>query len=186
MANKKIWLNLFFIIISVSGLVIFGISLHQAMDSESKTPVVKDEQPVGGPDELVGMSFRIPGAEKQGFWELQVAQLKNRPAVGIMTTVKGTYFLNKKPLYHLSARTGEILWKTRILTVQDDVKLTTTDGKELRADKLVWNPNEKKIIASSNVVLKTANLTVTSTAISTSLGLDRATFSENTRVLYLR
>lgn len=185
MSNKKFWLNIFFILISVAGVVAFLISIRQAADTKPVPSTGKKERQDDS-DQLVGMKLKIPGSDKNSYWDLNVASLDSLDNIGHMKGIKGQYYSNKKPVYHLSAQSGLIFWKTKILKLKGKVSLSTNDNRLLTAEVIAWDPNTNKVTAKNNVILKTAKLTVRSTAIITNLSMNQATFSQNTTALYER
>ncbi len=182
---KNKWLLLVILVLLV---VVAYLSLAYFFNAVSK----KQEAFVGegklnvNSDEFIGLLLRIPGAEKNGYWELNVARLESKDEIGTMKEINGDYYLNKKPIYHLSAESGIIEWETRILHIAGQVNFKTNDGKSLRAEEVSWNPNTRKILAKNKVVLESPGLTVTTEKLDGDLNLDQVKLLGVTKSFYRR
>lgn len=137
-------------------------------------------------DEFIGLMLKIPGAERNGHWELNVARLESKDDLGLMKEINGDYLLDKKPIYHLSAESGIIQWATRVLQINGQVSFKTTDGKALRAEEVSWDPNTRRILAVNKVVLESPGLTVTTDKLDGDLNLDQVEISGMTKAFYRR
>lgn len=137
-------------------------------------------------DEFIGLMLKIPGAEKNGHWELNVARLESKGDLGSMKEINGDYLLDKKPIYHISAESGTIQWKTRVLQINGQVNFKTNDGKLLRAEEVSWDPNIRRILAVNKVVLESPGLTVTTDKFDGDFNLDQVEMSGMTKAFYRR
>jgi LPS export ABC transporter protein LptC len=137
-------------------------------------------------DEFTGLILKIPGAEKNGYWELNVARLESKSDLGLLTEINGEYLLNKQPIYYISADSGTILWKTRVLQITGKVNLKTNDGKALRAVKVSWDPNTRRITAEKEVVLESPDLTVSTDKLDSDLRLEQVKIVGMTKAFYRR
>ncbi len=137
-------------------------------------------------DEFIGLMLKIPGAEKNGHWELNVARLESKSDLGLLKEINGEYLLNKKPIYYLSAESGIIQWKTRVLQITGQVNLKTNDGKVLKAEEVSWDPNTRRVTAEKKVVLESPDLTITMNKLDGDLDLNKVKISGMTKAIYRR
>jgi hypothetical protein len=186
MLKKRFWLPA--LIIGVSVFIVTSIWLtlqHAPVPRKAKVLSIKTDQKSS--DEFEKMTIKIPGAEKNGYWELHVDQGESLETVGHLNHIEGSYFINKKPFYRISGKTGIIYWNTRILQINGNVMLKTVDeSKSLNADEIVWDPTLRNITARREVILVTTQATVTTNQIIANLSLDQAVFNGLTKVVYQR
>lgn len=182
---KNKWLLL--VVLMLLGIIAYFllVSFFHAVSKKQDILVGEGKLNVNS-DEFIGLMLKIPGAEKNGYWELNVARLESKDEIGSMKEINGDYFLNKKPIYHISAESGIIQWKTRVLQMTNQVNFRTNDGKSLRAEELFWDPNTRKILAENKVVLESSELTVTTEKLDGDLNLDQVKFSGMTKSFYRR
>ena len=180
--------NNFIIFLSIIGLTTLIISLRGTNQDqpESKPIEVKPSKPQPNSDLFSGMVLKIPGSEPNSYWELHVVNFESITESGKMNGVKGNYYQNKQVIYKISAKTGVIAWKTRILSLKGAVKFQSNDGKEITADEFVWDPNNKLITATSNVLLKVSQANIKTDSLKADLKLEKVVFSGVTRALYQR
>ncbi len=184
--KKGIWLTFLIILVSTVSIFVFWSTLQQALAPE-KAEIQSGRQSSANVDEFIGMTIKIPGAEKNGLWELHVSKVESTDNIGELNTITGDYILNKKLIYQISGNSGTIYWDKRILKVTGDVILKTTDDtKILTATEIIWDPNIKNFKAQKNVVLKTPEITVMSDEINSSLDLDQVTLKGLTKIVYTR
>ncbi|MGE5581437.1 MAG: LPS export ABC transporter periplasmic protein LptC [Bacillota bacterium] len=185
MLKKRFWLVFLIILVSAITVLVFWQTLQQGISTGKLKTTADDSQ--AGLDEFSGMKIKIPGAEKDGYWELTVSKFADLSDVGRLNKVEGSYYRGRKPVYLISGETGVIYWNSRVLELQGNVLIKTYDGsKKITADELVWDPNQKTITARHNVTLETSNLTVNAETFSSNLYLNRASFTGMTKAVYER
>lgn len=185
LAIKNKWL-LIVILIAIGVIAYFLLTFFFHTFSKKQEVLVGEGKLNVNSDEFIGLLLRIPGAEKNGYWELNVARLESKDDIGEMKEINGHYYLDKKPIYHISAESGVIQWKTRVLQMDGQVNLKTDDGKSLRAEEISWDPNTQKILAEKKVVLESPGLTVTTEKLDGDLNLDQVKLSGITKSFYRR
>jgi LPS export ABC transporter protein LptC len=186
MLQKRFWLSALIICAFLLIVTFFWLTLQQALvPRKSTVHSIKDEQKSS--DEFEKMTIKIPGAEKDAYWELHVDQGENLEDVGRLSHVEGSYFINKKLFYQLSSKTGIIYWNTRVLKMNGNVMLKTVDdSKRLNADEVVWDPTLKNVTARREVILVTPQATATANEMIANLSLDQVVFNGLTNVAYQR
>lgn len=185
LAIKNKWL-LLVILISIGVIAYFLLTFFFHTISKKQDVLVGEGKLNVDSDEFIGLLLRIPGAEKNSYWELNVARLESKDEIGEMKEINGHYYLDKKPIHHISAESGVIQWKTRVLQMDGQVNLKTNDGKWLRAEEILWNPNTRKISAEKKVVLESPGLTITTDKLDGDLNLDQVKLSGITKSFYRR
>jgi hypothetical protein len=133
---------------------------------------------------LMGMEIKIPGAEPDSYWQLQVGEFTEQNKIGAMTEIKGDYFLNGQPFYHVRARGGEINWQNRLLRFRQKVEFSSADGKKLTAREFLWDPVQKRVTAEREVVLSVPGLRIYSPKVIANLKMERVTFCGATRMVH--
>lgn len=182
---KKKWLLLLVIISLLLIAYLIYLSLFHNISKKQAVLVGEGKLQINS-DEFTGLILKIPGAEINGHWELNVARLESKDDIGLLTEINGEYLLNKKPIYYISADSGIIQWKTRVLEITGQVNLKTNDGKVLKAEKVSWNPNTRRITAEEKVVLESPDLTMTTDKFDGNLNLDQMKISGLTKAIYRR
>jgi hypothetical protein len=157
MNKTKIWLIGAILLVILVGLLIWG-TLKESANIKTNNNA-KNELMVNS-EELIGLTMRIPGGNRNGYWEINCAKLINVNQFGTLTTINGQYYSANKPIYRLVAESGRIYWESSILKLQGNVKLSMNDGTKLTADEIVWNSKTDKIQAQNNVSLTTRSLVV--------------------------
>ncbi len=182
---KKKWL--FVAILFLLGVITYFSlgSLFRAISGKQDV-LVGEGKLKADSDEFIGLMLKIPGAEKNGHWELNVARLESKGDLGLMKEINGNYLLDKKPIYHVSAESGIIQWKTRVLQINGQVSFKTNDGKLLRAEEVSWDPNTRRIQAVNKVILESPGLTVSTDKIDGDLKLEQVEMSGMTKAFYRR
>jgi LPS export ABC transporter protein LptC len=176
--------NLIIAAIVVIGLLIIGLAFIWPQPAPKTPPPDKKIKTVRQTQNLLmGMEIKIPGAEPESYWNLKVDQFTEQNKVGTMIGIKGDYFLNDKPLYHVSARSGEINWQTRLLRFRQKVEFSSMDGKRLIAREFLWDPVQKRVTAEREVVLSAPGFRIYSQKVSANLKMERVTFSGATRMV---
>ncbi len=137
-------------------------------------------------DELDDINLKIPGADRNSFWDLNVAKLSKVRDDGQLVDIDGQYIQNKKVLYTFEANEGKFNWRTRNFELKGAVHFQTIDGKELIAERIRWEPAKNRLIAEGQVSLKNKQLQMTTNSIDTDLDLDQAKLSGDTKVKYRR
>jgi hypothetical protein len=186
MFKKKFWLRSLIIVISLCGITAFWLTLHNALSTQKMA--VRSEQPKEqSPDEFQQMTMKIPGAEKNGYWKLNIKNGKSLQDGAILKDIEGWYFIDKKLIYQISSKNGAIDWKTRTLELKNSVLLKTVDNsKILNTTELIWNPDSKKITARHGVTLKTLETLISTDELFSDLALEQVKLSGMTRVVYQR
>ena len=184
MVNKKTWSVISIVVVTLIGVITFAISFRQVSHEHPSAPTIKSD--LQTKEEFIGMVIKIPGVDINSYWELNVSKFESFDDTGHMFTVKGKYYLNKKPFYNISAASGIVYWKTRVLSLSGNVIMTTNDEKQLVAEQLTWDPNAKKIQARQNVVLTANRIKIETEEFKGNLDLERAVFSGFTKATYQR
>ena len=185
MEPKKTWLLILLIGGSVVFFAAFGVLLFKTM-SESKG------KPVGNPfqsaanEELNGVGLKIPGNDKDGYWDLDLAKLERSNQLGYLTSIKGIYYKAKRSVYQIAGNSGIINWQTRVLQVNGSVIFKSNDGKAISADQIIWDPIKNRITAQGRVILKTPEVQMSTDAIWSDLAMEKSTFLGMTRVTFRR
>ncbi|MGE5607448.1 MAG: LPS export ABC transporter periplasmic protein LptC [Bacteroidota bacterium] len=182
---KKKWLLLLIVILLALIAYFLLSSLFYAVSKKQEVLVGEGKLQVNS-DEFTGLILKIPGAEKNGHWELNIARLESKEALGLLTEINGEYFLDKQPIYYISAESGTIWWKTRVLQITGLVNLKTNDGKVLKAEKVSWDPNARRITAEKEVLLESPDLTISTDKFDGDLNLEQAKMSGMTKAFYRR
>lgn len=135
-------------------------------------------------DELDDINLKIPGADRNSFWDLNVVKLTKVRNNSQLVGIDGQYIQNKKALYTIQAKEGKFNWQTRNFELKGSVHFQTSDGKELSAEQIRWEPAKNRLIAVGQVSLRNQQLQLTTNSIDTDLELDRAKLSGDTKVKY--
>ena len=151
---------------------------HEVLVGEGKLQINSDE--------FTGLILKIPGAEKNGHWQLNVARLESRDDLGFLTEINGEYLLDNQPIYNIAAEAGTILWETRVLQMTGQVNIKTSDGKLLKAEKVSWDPTTRRITAEKSVVLEAPDLTIAADKFEGDLNFDQVKIFGTTKALYRR
>lgn len=182
---KKKWLLLLIIILLAVVAYFLLSSFFQAISKKEAVLVGEGKLQINS-DEFTGLILKIPGAEKNGHWELNIARLESKDDLGLLTEINGEYLLNKRPIYYISAESGTILWETRVLQINGKVNLRTNDGKVLKAEKLSWDPSARRITAEKEVILESPDLTISTDKFDGDLNLEQVKISGMTKAFYRR
>jgi len=182
---KKKWLLLLMVFLLAVMAYFLLSSLFHTVSNKQEVLVGEGKFQIDS-DEFTGLILKIPGAEKNGHWELNVARLESKEEIGLLTEINGEYLINKKPIYNISAESGTILWKTRILQINGKVNLKSNDGKVLRAGKISWDPNTRRITAEEEVVLESSDLMISTDKFDGDLSLEQVKISGMTKAYYRR
>jgi hypothetical protein len=199
MGEKKFWVA-FSIILAAIGLITLVILLSiKTTDYKSAGTPVKQELDIAA-NELDGITIIIPGSQKGSYWELKLAKCNYSSNIGHLININGEFFNSKKTvIYRISAQTGNLYWKTRILQLLGNVKFEMKSDsrvgaappskrRELSADEVIWDPGTGKragvITARGQVTFRTADLTVNTTQVSTDLDFKRMIFSGTTKASF--
>ncbi len=182
---KKKWLLLLITILLAASAYFLLSSLFHAVSNKQEALVGEGKLQINS-DEFTGLVLKIPGAEKNGYWELNVARLESKDDFGLLTEINGEYLLNKQPIYYISAESGIILWKTRVLQLTGKVNLKTNDGKVLRAEKIAWDPNVRRVTAEKEVVLESPGLTISMEKFDGDLNFEQVKITGMTKAFYRR
>lgn len=186
MVKKRFWLIVLIIFVSLCSIAIFWVVLQEAMSPKKPGgPLINDKQISF--DEAEGVTMKVPGTKQNDYWELHVNRIESLGDIDNLNKIKGTYFINKTPLYQISGETGIVYLKTRVIEVNGNVVLKTVDAsKELNAANLIWDPQLKRITARRGATLKFSQATITSDEIVSNFRMDHAVFTGPTKVLYQR
>jgi len=182
---KKKWLTILLIIISLFALVMLVVALRSPAP-RGDNGVTRHSPAADTAEEFEGMKIRVPGPEKEGFWELDVAKMVNQDNIGKMDRIEGEYTLNKLVLYTVKAAVGQIFWRNGVLLFQGDVELTAADGKKISAASLLWNSKQKKIVARDKVTMTAKGVLVRTSRLTANLKFDKIIFAGATEVSYQR
>jgi LPS export ABC transporter protein LptC len=186
MSKKRFWLVAIGVFILVCGIIIFWLVLRQTLSSQKTVrPAVNDKQL--NFDEAEGVIMKVPGKTQNTYWELHIHQIESLGDIDNINHIEGTYYVDKKPFYQMSGKTGVIYLTTRVIQVNGNVVLRTIDAsKELDTDELIWDSQLDRIKARRGAILKTPQVTVTTNEIVSNLKLDHAIFNGPTKVSYQR
>lgn len=185
MTPRKRWLVILIIMVFGVALVLSGIAMFQTTHQNSaKTP--GNTKPAEALDELTGISIKVPGKEKDGYWNLTVAKMAKNQTLAQMVEIRGEYIQNQRAVYHLTAPSGSIDWRTRTIEVNGGVRFWTLDGRTLVAERVRWDPAKERVSAERQVKLTTPTLTLSTAKLDATLGLDRLQLSGLTKVTYRR
>jgi LPS export ABC transporter protein LptC len=157
MNKSKIWIIAAILILIVTGLVIWRV--RQESTQHKPKSNAHNELQVNS-EELIGLTMKIPGGNRNGYWELNCAKMVNASQYGTLTTINGQFYKANKPVYTLVAQSGFIYWESSILILRGDVKFSVMDGTQLTADEIVWEPKTDMIKAKDRVHLSTSTLEV--------------------------
>lgn len=182
---KKKWLLVLIVILSAVIAYFLLSSFFHTISKKEEVLVGEGKLHIDS-DEFTGLILKIPGAEKNGYWELNIARLESKEDLGLLTKINGEYFLNKQPIYYLSAESGTIWWKTRVLQITGKVNFKTNDGKVLKAEKVAWDPNARRITAEKEVSLESPDLTILTDKFDGDLHFEQAKVSGATKAFYRR
>jgi hypothetical protein len=133
---------------------------------------------------LMGMEIKVPGSEPDSYWELKVDQFTEQKKIGTMTKVKGDYWLNGKPFYHVIAQGGEINWQSRLLRFREKVQFSSADGKRLVAQEFLWDPVQKRVTAERDVELSAPGFRILTEKVTANLTLEKVTFIGATKFIH--
>jgi len=181
--NKRLLLLVAILLVMIA---YFILSSFINVISEKQEVLVGEGKLQINSEEFTGLVLKIPGAEKNGHWELNVARLESRDDLGLLTEINGEYLLDKQPIYNIAAEAGTIRWETRVLQITGQVNLKTNDGKLLKAERVSWDPNIRRITAEKNVVLEAPDLTIAADKFECDLNFDQVKISGTTKALYRR
>lgn len=157
MNKTKIWLIIAILSPILIGFMIWGIMRESTRIIPRNN--AHNELQVNS-EELIGLTMKIPGGDRNGYWEINCAKMVNGDQFGTLTTITGRYILASQPVYHLVAKSGLIYWGSSILKLRGNVKFSVKDGTELTAEEIVLNPKTDTIRAQNNVSLTTRSLQV--------------------------
>jgi LPS export ABC transporter protein LptC len=161
-----------------------GLLLWRQPWRKPPSPLKKPVAPTVDQNMLLGMVIKIPGSDRHSYWELKVDRFAEQNKVGVMTKIKGVYFQNGQPFYHVTAQSGEINWHSRQLRFCNQVEFSSEDGKKLQARECLWDPVRKVVTAAGEVVLSAPGFTVSTEKITANLELEKANFSGLTKVVH--
>lgn len=181
MNKTKLWFIAAFLSPILIGLMIWGI-MNESTRSKPKTQAPSELQV--NSEELIGITMKIPGGNRNGYWELNCAKMVNANQYGTLTTINGQYFLSNKPVYFLVAKSGLIYWDSSVLKLRGDVKFSVKDGAVLTADEIIWNPKSETIHAKNNVHLINRNSEVITEQITAKPDLRKVNLHGDTQVTY--
>jgi LPS export ABC transporter protein LptC len=182
---RKRWLTILMVAVFGIALIISGVAMFQASHQNQSKPGGR-EKPAEVLDELTGINVKVPGSEKDSYWDLTVSKMVRDQTTARLEGIRGDYVLNKQASYHLTAQTGMIDWRTRTMELSGEVRFWTADGKELTAERIRWDQAQGRIIAEHRVRLKGPGLSLDASKLDASLDLDQVRFSGTTKVTYRR
>lgn len=181
MSKTKIMLIAVILLPILIGFMIWGVM----RESTRIKPITKTQNELQvNSEELIGITMKIPGGNRNGYWELSCAKMVNANHYGTLTTIKGQYYRAHKPVYYLDAKSGVIYWGTSVLKLRGDVKFSVKDGSVLTADEIVWDPKSEMIKAKNNVHLTTRNSEVITEQITAKPDLRKVNLKGTTQVIY--
>jgi hypothetical protein len=181
MKGKKLYLIIFALLIATIG--VYGLNRwnrggdQPIPESARKTPKLKK-------DLLLGTTIKVPGKEKNSYWQLKVAEFSGLAKMGKMTGISGEYFLGKKPVYHVTARFGEVFWRDGTIRLRERVEFLSSDARKIAAGEFLWDPGKNRISAAKNVTLSSAEITVTTQKLTADPQMNKVTFAGETRIVY--
>lgn len=167
-------------------VLLIGVFITVWFIKDNRKPSVKPIKPTTVTDEnvLMGMTIKIPGNEKNGYWELKVVKFEGLEQTGRMKTIEGDYILDGKPIYHVAAQSGQVNWDNRQVRFMDQVVFTSNDNKKLSAQEFLWDPVQNKIIAEKQVVLSAPGFVATTHKLEADPQLDKVFFFGATKFVY--
>jgi len=181
--NRKQW-SVWIITFLISTIVIFYlVSIYQSFQVKLKP---RATVPPITADLLQEIKLKIPGVNKNSYWDLYVDQTENEAGYARIFNIKGEYFCDGKLRYKLTAVSGRINWDSQILIVNGGVCLISEDGKEIQAGEVTWDPKQQKIIAEKLVTYKDQVMVASTEKFTTDLEFNKGLFSGLTKVRYLR
>jgi LPS export ABC transporter protein LptC len=181
MNKKAIWIITAILLPVLAGLLIWGTWKESAHFNPYRN--TKDEIRVNS-EELIGLTMKIPGGSRNGYWELNCAKMVNASQFGTLATINGRYYSAHKPIYHLVAESGRIYWGDSILELRGKVKFSMNDGTELTAEEIIWNPQKNRISAKNNVFLTSHSLELKTEEMVAKLDFNTLTLKGMTQVSY--
>lgn len=178
------------LVVPIGIMTILVIALLSRIAFKQDAPSVKEtatpERVVKNISELEKLEIKFPDAGDGGYWELNMAKLTGLDDIGEMSEISGRYLFDQQATRFVSAEEGEIHWRTHQVVFKTNVVLKTIEGRQLVADKLIWDSERRVIQAIGNVVLTAEDLTVRTSHLTAELDLNRVKFLGVTQVLAKR
>jgi LPS export ABC transporter protein LptC len=181
MKGRKLYFIIFALLIAIIGIYWMG---RREPGNAKTTPVPMAKIPKLKKDLLLGTTIKVPGKEKNSYWQLKVAELSSLAKIGKMTGITGDFFRDEKPVYHVTARFGEVFWQNGTIRLREEVEFVSNDGRKIVAGEFQWDPVKNRVIAAKKVVLSSADITVTTEKLTANPQVDRVTFAGETRIVY--
>jgi hypothetical protein len=181
MKGKKLYFIIFALLIAVVGIYWMGHrdsgNVKTMTESAGKTPKLEN-------DLLLGTTIKVPGKEKNSYWQLKVVELSSLAKIGKMTGITGDFFLDGKPMYHVTARFGEVFWRDGTIRLREKVEFLSNDGRKIVAGEFQWDSVNNRITAAQKVILSSTDITVTTEKLTADPQVDKVTFAGETRIIY--
>lgn len=94
--------------------------------------------------------------DDQKYWELyaESGYYDNQNKVAILYNVIGNFYDNGKVVLSMESTKGTYSEENKKVVLYDDTYFIYKDGTDVRADRFVWQGNDKDIIAQGNVVIR--------------------------------
>jgi hypothetical protein len=92
--------------------------------------------------------------------------------------------LDEKPVYHVTARCGEVFWRDGTIRLREKVEFMSNDGRKIVAGEFQWDSVNNRITAAKKVILSSADITVTTEKLTADPQVDKVTFAGETRIIY--
>jgi LPS export ABC transporter protein LptC len=181
MKGKKLYCIIFALLIAIVGTYWLG---HRERGDAKATPTATEKTPKLEKDLLLGTTIKVPGKEKNSYWQLKVVELSSLAKIGKMTGITGDFFINGKPVYHVTARFGEVFWQDGTIRLREKVEFLSNDGRKIVAGEFQWDPKNNRVTAAKKVILSSADITVTTEKLTANPQVDKVTFAGETRIVY--
>jgi hypothetical protein len=181
MKGKKLCFIIFALLVAIIGIYWMG---HRQPGGVKTTPEPAGKASKLEKDLLLGTTIKVPGKEKNSYWQLKVVELSSLAKIGKMTGITGDFFRDEKPVYHVTARFGEVFWQDGTIRLREKVEFWSNDGRKIVAGEFQWDPVNNRVIAMKKVILSSADITVTTEKLTADPQVDKVTFAGETRIVY--
>jgi hypothetical protein len=182
MKGKKLYFIIFALLIVAVGVFWFSCWIGRSGDKPISKPtpkILKSDE-----DLLLGTTIKVPGKEKNSYWQLKVVEFASLNQTGKMNGITGDFFLDGQPVYHVTARFGEVFWQDGTIRLREKVEFSSNDARKITAGVFIWDPVKNRLIAEKNVILTSTKITVITEKLTADPKVDKVAFTGETRIVY--